>query len=215
MHWRRKWQPTPVFLPGESQGRRSLVGCCSIGSHRIRHDWSDLAAAVACCCDHLWWVSPANHRWVSSPGSGVSPLPPPTVRFEHTKSHKVGCCPSVTGLQLFKWALARGHEILTANHSVPRVLARKAIQNYSSKEVWEFMEVSSFICSKGEVCYTCLGFSFLFLTGVWRTMCVTFCCIVTTVIWLYIYTFFFIFFFHCGLSRYIEYDSLCCTVIRV
>ena len=27
MHWRRKWQPTPVVLPGESQGRRSLVGC--------------------------------------------------------------------------------------------------------------------------------------------------------------------------------------------
>ena len=27
MHWRRKWQPIPVFLPGESQGRRSLVGC--------------------------------------------------------------------------------------------------------------------------------------------------------------------------------------------
>ena len=24
---RRKWQPTPVFLPGESQGQRSLVGC--------------------------------------------------------------------------------------------------------------------------------------------------------------------------------------------
>ena len=27
MHWRRKWQPTPVFLPGESQGRGSLLGC--------------------------------------------------------------------------------------------------------------------------------------------------------------------------------------------
>ena len=27
IHWRRKWQPTPVFLPGESQGRRCLVGC--------------------------------------------------------------------------------------------------------------------------------------------------------------------------------------------
>ena len=26
-HWRRKWQPTPVFLPGESQGWQSLVGC--------------------------------------------------------------------------------------------------------------------------------------------------------------------------------------------
>ena len=27
MHWRRKWQPTPVFLPGESQGWGSPVGC--------------------------------------------------------------------------------------------------------------------------------------------------------------------------------------------
>ena len=26
-HWRSKWHPTPVFLPGESQGRGSLVGC--------------------------------------------------------------------------------------------------------------------------------------------------------------------------------------------
>ena len=26
-HWRKKGQPTPVFLPGESQGRGSLVGC--------------------------------------------------------------------------------------------------------------------------------------------------------------------------------------------
>ena len=31
MHWRRKWQPTPVFLPGESQGRGILVGCCLWG----------------------------------------------------------------------------------------------------------------------------------------------------------------------------------------
>ena len=31
LHWRRKWQPTPVFLPGESQGRGSLVGCCLRG----------------------------------------------------------------------------------------------------------------------------------------------------------------------------------------
>ena len=27
MHWRRKCQPTPVFLPGESQGQGSLMGC--------------------------------------------------------------------------------------------------------------------------------------------------------------------------------------------
>ena len=27
MHWKREWQPTPVILPGESQGQRSLMGC--------------------------------------------------------------------------------------------------------------------------------------------------------------------------------------------
>ena len=29
MHWRRKWQPTPLFMPGESHGKRSLVGYSS------------------------------------------------------------------------------------------------------------------------------------------------------------------------------------------
>ena len=32
IHWRRKWQPTPVFFPAESQGQRSLVGCRLWGS---------------------------------------------------------------------------------------------------------------------------------------------------------------------------------------
>ena len=41
MHWRRKWQPTPVFLPGESQGRGSLVGCCPWG-----HTESDTTEAT-------------------------------------------------------------------------------------------------------------------------------------------------------------------------
>ena len=46
MHWRRKWQLTPVFLPGESQGRGSLVGCRLWG--RTESDMtSDLAAAAA------------------------------------------------------------------------------------------------------------------------------------------------------------------------
>ena len=40
MHWRRKWQPTPVFLPGESQGRGSLVGCCLWG--RTKSDTTEV-----------------------------------------------------------------------------------------------------------------------------------------------------------------------------
>ena len=37
MHWRRKWQPTPVFLPGESQGREP-GGLPSMGSQRVGND---------------------------------------------------------------------------------------------------------------------------------------------------------------------------------
>ena len=44
MHWRRKWQSTPVFLPGESPGEPG--GLLSMGSHRVGHDWSDLAAVA-------------------------------------------------------------------------------------------------------------------------------------------------------------------------
>ena len=40
--WRRKWQPTPVFLPGESHGQRSPVGYSARGCKKIRHDWSNL-----------------------------------------------------------------------------------------------------------------------------------------------------------------------------
>ena len=38
MHWKRKWQPTPVFLPGESQGLGEPGGLLSMGSHRVEHD---------------------------------------------------------------------------------------------------------------------------------------------------------------------------------
>ena len=54
MHWRRKWQPTPLFLPGESQGQRSLVGC------HFGHDWSDLASAAAAAAARHWQARSQN-----------------------------------------------------------------------------------------------------------------------------------------------------------
>ena len=36
--WRRKWQPTPVLLPGKSHGQRSLVGYSPRGHKRVRPD---------------------------------------------------------------------------------------------------------------------------------------------------------------------------------
>ena len=50
MHWRRKWQPTPLFLPGESQGRGILVGCRLWGCTELDMT-RDLAAAAAAAGD--------------------------------------------------------------------------------------------------------------------------------------------------------------------
>ena len=36
--WRRKWQPTPVFLTGKSHEQRSLLGYSPWDCKRVRHD---------------------------------------------------------------------------------------------------------------------------------------------------------------------------------
>ena len=37
--WKRKWQPTPVFLPGEFHGQRGACWAAFIGLHRVRQYW--------------------------------------------------------------------------------------------------------------------------------------------------------------------------------
>jgi len=54
MHWRRKWQPTLVFLPGESQGQRSLVGCCLWG--RTESDTNEVSSSSSIIMKECWIV---------------------------------------------------------------------------------------------------------------------------------------------------------------
>ena len=59
MEYKRAWQPTPVFLPGEFHGQRSLMSyILSMGLQEIRHNWSDLA----CMHSQLW-----RKTWQSTP----------------------------------------------------------------------------------------------------------------------------------------------------
>ena len=47
MHWRRKWQPTPVFLPGESQGRGSLVAAVyGVTQSHTRLKWLSSSSSI-------------------------------------------------------------------------------------------------------------------------------------------------------------------------
>ena len=53
--WRRKWQPTPVFLPGKSHGQRSLAGLLSMGSQKSGtrlSNWPTTAKQQS--CEQCW-----------------------------------------------------------------------------------------------------------------------------------------------------------------
>ena len=63
--WRRKWHPTPVFLPGKSHGQRTLEGCCPQGCKELdttevtqhtlssdRHDFKHLTLCTASLNSH-------------------------------------------------------------------------------------------------------------------------------------------------------------------
>ena len=87
MLWRRKWQPTPVFLPGESQGWEPAEPL-SMGSHRVGYDWRDLAvyneASIETRKDGVLRVSELGNtcrfRESDAPGEGMEtfyPFPTP------------------------------------------------------------------------------------------------------------------------------------------
>ena len=61
MHWRGKWQPTPVFLPGESQGQRSLVGYL----YGVTQSWTRLK----------WLSSSSSTGEILVPWPGIEPVP--------------------------------------------------------------------------------------------------------------------------------------------
>ena len=48
--WKRKWQPTPVFLPGEFHGQKSLAGHSPWSCKRIRHEWAIKTIIVGVQC---------------------------------------------------------------------------------------------------------------------------------------------------------------------
>ena len=54
MNWRRNWLPTPVFLPGESQGQGSLLGCCLWG--RTESDTTEVTQQQQPQV-HVWYLS--------------------------------------------------------------------------------------------------------------------------------------------------------------
>ena len=57
--WRRKWQPTPVFLPGESHGQRNLVGYNPGGRKELGRTEPERLNHIQCYCDISFFVHPS------------------------------------------------------------------------------------------------------------------------------------------------------------
>ena len=75
LHWRRKWQPTPVFLPGESQGWGSLVAAIyGVTQSRTRLKWLGSSS-----CTH-----PRILEWVAYPFPSRSSHPRNQTRVSRT-----------------------------------------------------------------------------------------------------------------------------------
>ena len=65
MHWRRKWQPTPVFLPGDSQGRRALVGLRLWGCTESDRTETTQQQQQQCLCCCTWTFPICGNRGYS------------------------------------------------------------------------------------------------------------------------------------------------------
>ena len=78
IHWRRKWQPTPVFLPGESQGRGSLWAAV----YGVSQSWTWLKRLSSSSSNSLLTYRwPPSHfllawPWETDEGTRASPLCP-------------------------------------------------------------------------------------------------------------------------------------------
>ena len=89
--WRKNWQPTPVFLPGEPHGQRSLVGYSPWGSQRVRQNWSDWpqqhpSLVLNCLCCLFLALSDKSIPYPIMP-------PPRTIIQQFSEHENISHCP--------------------------------------------------------------------------------------------------------------------------
>ena len=100
MHWRKKWQPTPVFLPGESQGQRSLVGChYGVAQSRTRLKW--LSSSSSNSSSNLVIIFLLRSKrllisWLQSPSAVI--LEPKIMKSATVSTVSPSICHEVMGL---------------------------------------------------------------------------------------------------------------------
>ena len=96
---RRQWHPTPVLLSGESQGRRSLVGCSPWGreesdmTERLRFHFHALEKEMAAHSSVLAWRIPGTAEPGGLPSNGVAQSRTQLNRLSSSSSSRVDFFP--------------------------------------------------------------------------------------------------------------------------
>ena len=144
IHWRRKWQPTPVFLPGESQGEPG--GRPSMGLHRVGHDWSDLAAAAGSpVAQSVKNLSAMQDTWVRSQDWEYL-LEKEMATHSKILAWKIPWTEEPGGLQSMG-SRSVGHwatNTNTGNPVCPRAISRNKVLRKQETEAWPWSLASFF-----------------------------------------------------------------------
>ena len=132
--WRRKWQLTPVFLPGKSYGQRSLVGHSPCGLQRVGHGWvttlspsrASHAAVVFCSKKVLTRGSscpPGRTRTGEAESVSVPSGPAPRLicplQWQAVPSHSLAAEPAAMMLIKIKMLKALGATPTAWGHNQP------------------------------------------------------------------------------------------------
>ena len=146
MRWRRKWQPTPVFLSGESQGRGSLVGCCLWG--RTESDTTEATSVSAAAATAPIWASLVAQKVKNLPAmqeTGVwslgwdDPLEKEMTIHTSTLAWRIPWIQEPAGLQSTGLQRVR-HDWATNTHTTSPIQASLMVQMVKNlpamKETW-------------------------------------------------------------------------------
>ena len=131
IHWRRKWQPTPVSLPGESQGWRSLVGC-GVAQSQTRPKRLSTSSSSGCGARASHW---GGLCWCRTQALGLTGFSTCS-RWAQWSWH-MGFLVPRPGVSSMSPALARG---FLTNWTTSKVSQLYSYLNWLGKDWWKLLE---------------------------------------------------------------------------
>ena len=119
--WRRAWQPTPVFLPGESHGQRRWW-LQSMGSQRVRHDW---------VTQHTMYHT--SYLWQAPKSPDFCSCFPPRIHISVQIPHQDGMLPLISTMPLHNLHFLLSESIYRHQHVCSNLVTTRDLRGISGE----------------------------------------------------------------------------------